>query len=78
MTKWRGRLCEELARTLLKLEGRWENILPAKKTTFCQSLKKTTFDGDAELPPLPRSCVEALRLLGEAGKCRKLDSQVTD
>jgi len=43
LTKWRGRLCEELARTLVRLQG--------------------------------RSCVEALRLLGESGKCRKLDSQ---
>ena len=24
-----------------------------------------------------RNCVDALRYLGEAGKCRKLDSQVT-
>lgn len=43
LTKWKGRLCEELARTLIKLEG--------------------------------RNCVDALRFLGEAGKCRKLDSQ---
>jgi len=43
LTKWRGRLCEELARTLIKLEG--------------------------------RTCLEALRLLCESGKCRKLDSQ---
>ena len=24
LTKWKGRLCEELARTLIKLEGRWD------------------------------------------------------
>ena len=25
LTKWRGRVCEELARTLIKLEGRSDN-----------------------------------------------------
>ena len=24
LTKWKGRVCEELARTLIKLEGRWD------------------------------------------------------
>ena len=40
--QWKGRVCEELARTLVRLEGR---------------------------------TVEVLRLVGEAGKCRRLDSQ---
>lgn len=43
LTKWKGRVCEELARTLIKLEG--------------------------------RNNVEALRLIGEAGKCKRLESQ---
>merc|ERR1712098_152316 len=43
LTKWKGRVCEELARALVKLEG--------------------------------KNNVEVLRLLGEAGKCRRLDSQ---
>ena len=50
----------------------------AKKAKFCQILRKTTFGHEASLLALTRSCVEALRLLGEAGKCRKLDSQVRD
>jgi len=43
LTKWKGRVCEELARTLIKLEG--------------------------------KNNVEVLRMVGEAGKCRRLDSQ---
>ena len=43
LTKWKGRVCEELARTLIKLEG--------------------------------RNNVEVLRLIGEAGKSKRLDSQ---
>ena len=43
LTKWKGRVCEELARALVKLQG--------------------------------KSDVEVLRLVGEAGKCRRLDSQ---
>ena len=43
LTKWKGRVCEELARTIIKLEG--------------------------------GPNVEALRLLGEAGKCKRLESQ---
>ena len=43
LTKWKGRVCEELARTLIKLEG--------------------------------RNNIEALRLIGEAGKCKRLESQ---
>ena len=43
LTKWKGRVCEELARTMIKLEG--------------------------------VSNVDVLRLIGEAGKCKRLDSQ---
>ena len=43
LTKWKGRVCEELARALVKLEG--------------------------------KNNVDVLRLVGEAGKCRRLDSQ---
>ena len=43
LTKWKGRVCEELARTMVKLEG--------------------------------RPGVESLRLIGEAGKCMRLESQ---
>ena len=43
LTKWKGRVCEELARTLIKLEG--------------------------------VSNVDVLRLIGEAGKCKRLESQ---
>ena len=43
LTKWKGRVCEELAATLVRLEG--------------------------------RGSVEALRMVGEAGRCRRTDSQ---
>ena len=43
LTKWKGRVCEELAKTLIKLEG--------------------------------KNNVNVLRLIGEAGKCKRLDSQ---
>jgi len=42
LTKWKGRVCEELARTLIKLEG--------------------------------VNNVDVLRLIAEAGKCKRLDS----
>jgi len=43
LTKWKGRVCEELARTLIKLEG--------------------------------VNNVDVLRLIAEANKCKRLDSQ---